>query len=162
MPCEAHLHIFSIKSIFLLKNVTIHENSIKGLKIPRAPAVPVQARLRVPEQKKPSQTCLRRFFFVSQASHPPAGQDRSRERKTSRLPRLVPGIVQARAQPGINTRWPRKRPPPDRCRHADAVCRKGCPASPARPRPAEPAWSNVTRRAASRSPPNDKCPPLRG
>lgn len=63
MPCEAHLHIFSIKSIFLLKNVTIHENSIKGLKIPRPPAVPVQARLRVPEQKKPSQTCLRRLFL---------------------------------------------------------------------------------------------------
>lgn len=62
MPREAHLHIFSIKSISLLKNVTIHENSIKGLKIPRPPAVPVQARLRVPEQKKPLQTCLRRLF----------------------------------------------------------------------------------------------------
>ena len=34
-----------------------------GLKIPRPLAVPVQARLRVPEPKKPSQTGLRRLFL---------------------------------------------------------------------------------------------------
>ncbi len=30
-------------------------------------------------------------FFISQADHPSAGQDRSRERKRSKLTRLVPG-----------------------------------------------------------------------
>lgn len=161
MPCEAHLHIFSIKSIFLLKNVTIHENSIKGLKIPRPPAVPVQARLRVPEQKKPLQTCLRRLFHFSSGPSP-AGQARSRKEKPGGHGSLTRGIVQARARPNINKRWPRKRPPPGRFHHAGAACRKGCPASPARPRPAGPASSSVRQRAASRSPPNDKRPPLRG
>lgn len=101
------------------------------------------------------------FSFFS-SPHPPAGQARSREGKPGRPGRLFRGIVQAGAGPGINTRWPRKRPPPGRCRHADARCRKGCPASPVRPRPAGPAWSNVTRRAASRSPPGCRCPPLHG
>ena len=101
------------------------------------------------------------FSFFS-SPHPPAGQARSREGKPGRPGRLFREIVQAGAGPGINKRWPRKRPPPGRCRHADARCRKGCPASPVRPRPAGPAWSNVTRRAASRSSPGCRCPPLHG
>lgn len=101
-------------------------------------------------------------FPFSQAPHPPAGQIHSREGQPGRPGRLFRGIVQAGAGPGINKGWPRKRPPPGRCRHADARCRKGCPASPVRPRPAGPAWSNVTRRAASRSPPGCRCPPLHG
>lgn len=90
MPCEAHLHIFSIKSIFLLKNVTIHENSIKGLKIPRPPAVPVQARLRVPEQKKPLQTCLRRLFpFLKQPI--PRREKPAAKRRSRAGPAISPG-----------------------------------------------------------------------
>lgn len=141
--------------------MTLYENAKKGLKIPRPPAVPVQARLRVPEQKKPLQTCLRRLFpFLKQPI--PGGKNPQPKGEAGQARPSHPGIAQARARPNINKRWPRKRPPPGRFHHAGAACRKGCPASPARPRPAGPASSSVTQRAAFRSPPNDKGPPLRG
>lgn len=160
MPCEAHLHIFSIKSIFLLKNVTIHENSIKGLKIPRPPAVPVQARLRVPGQKSRCRPVCDGFSCSSDVLQrpdipAPSGAEPLRPRRSR-------DQANARPAPGLNTRWPRRRPPPGRCRHADAGCRKGCPASPARLRPARPEWNTVTRRVAFRSPPDGRPPPLRG
>lgn len=101
-------------------------------------------------------------FFRFSSSPSPAGKTRSQKEKPGGHGSLTRGIVQARARPNINKRWPRKRPPPGRFHHAGAACRKGCPASPARPRPAGPASSSVRQRAASRSPPNDKRPPLRG
>ena len=52
MLCEGLSRIFTIKSIRLLNNVKLHEYVIHRLKIPRPPAVPVQARLRVPERGK--------------------------------------------------------------------------------------------------------------
>lgn len=161
MLCEGLSRIFTIKSIRLLNNVKLHEYVIHRLKIPRPPAVPVQARLRVPEQKKPLQTCLRRLFHFSSGPSP-GGTSPQPKGEAGQARPSHPGITQARARPNINKRWPRKRLPPGRFHRADAACRKGCPASPARPRPAGPASSSVTRRAAFRSPPNDKRPPLRG
>lgn len=120
MLCEELSRIFTIKSITLLNNVKIHEYVIHRLKIPRPPAVPVQARLRVPEKKSRRRPVCGGFSFFSSppstgGTSPQPGGEAGQARPS--LPGDRPGRSGARHQYEMASKTPSTRQvPPCRCK----------------------------------------------